>query len=107
MGQTRNACRIVLRKYFSKNVYITKKEESDEWFNVRQIPKDRLMEISLISFMIMSFAAYATRIPWPTLVHSASIRRVEICDYTLRFPCNGFIYLHAMCFTEPILVASF
>jgi len=37
---------------------------------------------TFISFMIMSFAAYATRIPWPMLVYSPSIRRVEICaDY--------------------------
>ena len=89
MGQTRNACRIVERK----GVFM-KKTESDEWFNVRQIGvrsrEDRWMELSLVSFMTMSFASYATRIPWPTLVHSLSIRGVEMCtDYysTLSVQC--------------------
>lgn len=63
-----------------------KKTEREEWFNVRQIvvrfQEQRWMDESLVSFTIMSFAAYAIRIPCPTLVHSPSIRRVEIStDY--------------------------
>ena len=84
MGRTRNACRIVERKPFGKSVFIKKNTESNEWFKVRQIVvrfrEDRWMEVSLVSFMIMSFAAYANRIPWHTLVHRPSIRSVEICS---------------------------
>jgi hypothetical protein len=68
-----------------KRVY-KKKTESGEWFSVRRIVvrfrEDRWMDVFLVSFMIMSFAACATRNPWPTLVHSPSICGVEICtDY--------------------------
>jgi hypothetical protein len=89
IGQTRNAWRIVEKKSFGKS--LLKKTERDEWFNVRQIVvtfrEQRWMDESLVSFMIMSFAAYSVRIRWTTLVHSPSIRCVEICtDYYRALP---------------------
>jgi hypothetical protein len=65
---------------------VIKKTERDELLNARQIVfrfgEDRWMEVSLVSCMIMSFAAYAIRIAWRTLLHSASIRSLEIyTDY--------------------------
>jgi hypothetical protein len=83
MGQTRNGVEIFREMLVYKKKKKEKKKENDEWFNVRQIVvrfrEDRWMEVSLVYFMIIIFAAYATRIPWPTLVHSPLIRGVEIC----------------------------